>query len=34
VKITDEFKQFYLIELKNKQNEFLWVLKKNIQLIK
>lgn len=34
VKITDEFKQFYLIEVKNKQNEFLWVLKKNIQLLK
>lgn len=34
VKITDEYKQFYLIELKNKQNEFLWVLKKNIQLVK
>ena len=34
IKITDEYKQFYLIELKNKQNEFLWVLKKNIQLFK
>ena len=34
VKMIDEYKQFYLIELKNKQNEFLWVLKKNIQIIK
>lgn len=34
MKIIDEYKQFYLIEVKNKQNEFLWVLKKNIQLIK
>ena len=33
VKMIDEYKQFYLIELKNKQNEFLWVLKKNIQII-
>lgn len=34
VKITDEYKQFYLIELKAQQNDFLWVLKKNIQLQK
>ena len=34
VQITDEFNGFYLIELKNKKNEFLWVLKKNIQLYK
>lgn len=34
VNITDEFNGFYLIELKNKKNEFLWVLKKNVQLLK
>ncbi len=34
VQITDEFNGYYLIELKNKKNEFLWVWKKNIQLIK
>lgn len=34
VTITDEFNGYYLIELKNKKNEFLWVLKKNVQLLK
>jgi len=34
VTITDEFNGFYLIEIKSKKNEFLWVPKKNIQLAK
>ena len=34
INITDEYNGFYLIELKNKKNEFLWVSKKGIQLLK
>lgn len=34
VNITDDCNGFYLIEVKNKKNEFLWVSKKDIQLLK
>ncbi len=33
VQITDEFNGYYLIELNNKKKEFLWVYKKNIQVL-
>jgi hypothetical protein len=34
VQITDEFNGFYLVEVKKKKNEFLWVPKKSIQVRK
>lgn len=34
VEIIDEYNGYYLIELKSKKNEFLWVPKKNISLPK
>ncbi len=34
VQITDEYNGFYLIEVRNKKKDFLWVLKKNIQPLK
>jgi hypothetical protein len=34
IQITDEYDGFYMIEIQNKKNEFLWLSKKNIQLIK
>ncbi len=34
VQITDEFNGYYLVEVNNKKKDFLWVHKKNIQVLK